>query len=177
MVERLELLIHERRVRVRIAVLARRIDADYCNRALSLVVVLKGAVVFATDLVRQISIPVTLDFVSASSYGTATRSSGNVTLGGTDGFDVAGRHVLVIEDILDTGRTSAAILDHLRQRGPASLALCALLRKPAAASLELPVRYVGFDIPDEFVVGYGMDYAERHRNLRDIHRLILDMGG
>ena len=176
MAERLELLIAERRIQALVAALARRIDADYRGRSLSLVVVLKGAVVFAADLLRRITIPVTLDFIGAASYGADTRSSGNVALGGLDRLDLAGRHVLVIEDILDTGRTSAAILGRLRKQRPASLALCVLLRKPAAAKLDLPVSYIGFDIPDDFVVGYGMDYAERYRNRRGIHRLVIDGG-
>jgi hypoxanthine phosphoribosyltransferase len=174
MAERLELLIPEGRIRARVAALARQIDADYRDKPLSLVVVLKGAVIFAADLMRQIAIPFSIDFIAAASYGAATRSSGAVALRGVDGLDLAGRHVLVVEDILDTGRTIAAILDRLRSYGSASLALCALLRKPAAAALDLPVGHVGFDIADDFVVGYGMDYAERYRNLRDIHRLILD---
>ena len=174
--ERLEPLIPERRIRARIAALARRIDADYRGKPLSLVVVLKGAAIFAADLMRRIGIPFTIDFIAAASYRNSTRSSGQVALGGIYGLALAGRHVLVIEDILDTGLTSAAILDRLRQRGPAGLALCTLLRKPAAAALDLPVPYVGFDIADDFVVGYGMDYAERYRNLRSIHRLILGGG-
>ena len=176
MVERLELMIPERRIRARVAALARRIDGDYRDKPLSLVVVLKGAAVFAADLMRQITIPFTIDFTAAASYGADTRSSGTVALGGLDGLDLAGRHVLVIEDILDTGRTSAAIFDRLRLSEPASLTLCTLLRKPAAAALDLPAGYAGFDIPDDFVVGYGMDYAERFRNLRGIHRLIFDGG-
>ena len=148
MTERLELVIPERRIRARVA----------------------------ADLMRQITIPFTIDFIAAASYGAGTRSSGKVALSGLDRLDLGGRHVLVVEDILDTGRTSAAIMDRLRLREPASLALCALLRKPAAAALELPVGYVGFDIPEDFVVGYGMDYAERHRNLRGVYRLILDGG-
>ena len=175
--ERLELLISERRIRARVAALARRIDADYHGRMLSLVVVLKGAYVFAADLSRRVCIPFTTDFISAASYGAGTRSSGTVALGSLDRLELDGRDVLVIEDILDTGRTSGAILDALRQRGPASLALCTLLRKPTATALDLPARYVGFDIPDDFVVGYGMDHAERHRNLRGIYRLILDGTG
>ena len=176
MSERLELMIPERRIRTRVAALGRRIDADYEGKPLSLVVVLKGAAIFAADLMRRMTIPFTIDFIAAASYGTGTRSSGKVELGGLDRLDLAGRHVLVVEDILDTGRTSAAILDQLRQRGPASLALCALLRKPAAAALELPVAHAGFDIADEFVVGYGMDYAEHYRNLRGIHRLVFADG-
>jgi hypoxanthine phosphoribosyltransferase len=174
MPETLARLISERRIGARIAALGRSIDADYRERPLSLVVVLKGAVVFAADLMRQITIPFALDFIAASSYGAATRSSGEVALGGLDRLDIGGRDVLVIEDILDTGLTSRAILDTMRRQEPASLALCALLRKPAAAALDLPVPYVGFDIPDEFVVGYGMDHAQRHRNLPAIYRLIPD---
>lgn len=172
--ERLDLLISDRRIRARVTALARRIDADYHGRKLSLVVVLKGAFMFAADLARQIGIPWTIDFISAASYGEGTRSSGTVAIEGLDRLELGARDVLVIEDILDTGRTSAAILDALLQRGPASLALCTLLRKPAARALDLPARYVGFDIPDDFVVGYGMDYAERYRNLRGIYRLVLD---
>ena len=180
MAEKLALLISERRIRARIAALGRTIDADYRDRPLVLVVVLKGACVFVADLMRRITIPFALDFIAASSYGKGTRSSGTVALGGLDQLDrldIGGRHALVIEDILDTGLTSAAILDALRQRGPASLGLCALLRKPAAAALDLPVAYVGFDIPDNFVVGYGMDHAERYRNLPAVYRLALGEGG
>jgi hypoxanthine phosphoribosyltransferase len=172
--ERLELLISERRIRARIAALARRIDVDYRGRHLSLVVVLKGAFVFAADLARRLGTPVTTDFISASSYGAGTRSSGNVALGGMDRLQLDGRHVLVVEDILDTGRTGAAVLDLLRRRGLASLALCTLLRKPAAGAPPLAADYVGFDIGHDFVVGYGMNYAERHRNLRGIYRLVPD---
>jgi hypoxanthine phosphoribosyltransferase len=175
--ERLELLISERQIRAQVAALARRIDADYRGRKLGLVVVLKGAFVFAADLARRIGIPCTIDFISAASYGAGILSSGRVALGGLERLEIGARDILVIEDILDTGRTSAAILDALHPRNPGSLALCTLLRKPAAATLDLPARYVGFDIPDDFVVGYGMDHAERHRNLRGIHRLIHDGGG
>lgn len=171
-IERIELLISERRIRARVAALARRIDADYHGRNLSLVVVLKGAFVFAADLARQLATSLTIDFISAESYGAGTRSSGTVALSGMDRLQLDGRHVLVIEDILDTGRTGAAVLDALRQRGPASLALCTVLRKPASVAVDLPADYVGFDIAPDFVVGYGMDHAERHRNLRAIYRLI-----
>jgi hypoxanthine phosphoribosyltransferase len=171
---RLELLISERRIAARVAALAHAIDADYRGKPLCLMVILKGAFIFAADLARRITLPFTLDFAAAASYGANTRSSGQVRLAGLDRVAIARRHVLVIEDILDTGRTGAAMLDALRRHGPASLALCTLLRKPAAAALDLPVGYVGFDIPDDFIVGYGMDYAERYRNLRGIYRLILD---
>ena len=174
MTERLEKLISERRLRIRTAALARQIEADYRGQPLSLVVVLKGAVIFAADLVRQITIPVTVDFIVASSYGAGTRSSGTLALGGFDGLAFAGRQVLVVDDILDTGLTGAAIIGRLRRLKPAGLALCALLRKPAALSVDLPVAYTGFDIPQNFVVGWGMDYAEHYRNLRGIYRLVLD---
>ena len=172
--ERLTLLISERRIRRRVAALAGAIDATYAGKPISLVVVLKGAFVFAADLLRRLTLPAAVDFVGAASYRAGTTSSGQVALAGFDGVAVGGRHVLVIEDILDTGRTSAAILDRLRAQQPASLALCALLRKPAAAALDLPVFAIGFDIADEFVVGYGMDYAERYRNLPGIYRLTFD---
>jgi hypoxanthine phosphoribosyltransferase len=177
MAERLELMISERRIRARTATLARRIEDDYRGKQLSLVIVLKGAVMFAADLVRHVTTPCTIDFIAASSYGEGTRSSGTVALSGLDRLDLDGRDVLVVEDILDTGRTLTAILDAIQRRGPASLALCALLRKPAAAVLDLPVGYIGFDIPPDFVVGWGMDYAERYRNLRGVYRLILEDGG
>lgn len=176
MSERLELLISEERIRARVAALAREIDAGSARRALSVVVVLKGAAIFAADLVRQLETPSTLDFIWAASYGGGTRSSGKVALSGLDRLDLGGRDVLLVEDILDTGRTCAAAITALRRQDASSLALCALLRKPAAAALDLPIAYVGFDIPDEFVVGYGMDYAERYRNLPGIHRLILGSG-
>ena len=176
MIERLELLISEERIRTRVAAVAREINADCRGKPLSLAVVLKGAAIFAADLVRQLETPVTLDFIWAASYGSGTRSSGEVALSGLDRLDLAGRHVLLVEDILDTGRTSVAAITALRRQDASSLALCALLRKPGAAALDLPVAYIGFDIADEFVVGYGMDYAERYRNLPGIHRLILGAG-
>ena len=174
--EPLQLLISERRIRGRVGALARRIDADYLGKKLSLVVVLKGACLFAADLLRQLTIPAAIEIIAASSSRDGARSSGEVRLAGADRLEIAGRHVLVVEDILDSGRTSTAIIADLRRRGPAGLALCVLLRKERAAGLALPVAYVGFEIPDDFVVGYGMDYAERYRNLRGVYRLVLDDG-
>lgn len=170
--DRLEPLLSARRIGARVGALARRIDADYAGLPLSLLVILKGAVIFASDLMRRIETPLVCDFIAAASYGAGTTSSGKVALGGIDRLDVAGRHVLIVEDILDTGLTCTALVGALRARDPASLALCALLRKPAAKALDLPVRYVGFDIAPEFVVGYGMDYAERYRNLAAVYRLV-----
>ena len=175
--ERLELVISERRLRAKTAALARRIEVDYRDRPPRLVVVLKGAAVFASDLMRCLGLPLTVDFIADASYGKDTRSSGQVALRGIERLDLAGRHVLVVDDILDTGLTSAAIFAHLRRLHPASLALCALLRKPAAGAPDLAAVYVGFDIADEFVVGWGMDHAEQYRNLRGVYRLVGAAGG
>jgi hypoxanthine phosphoribosyltransferase len=169
--ERLDLMISQQRIRARVAALARHVDEDYGGGNLTLVVVLKGAAIFAADLMRRIAIPFTVEYITASSYGAATRSSGRVGLRGIDALELAGRDVLIIEDILDSGLTAGAVLESVRQRRPASLALLPLLRKPAAPRQLLPVPQVGFDIADEFVVGYGMDFAERYRNLPAIYRL------
>ena len=172
--ERLEPLISEECIRRRVGELAGEIDADYRDKPLTLVIVQKGAVIFAADLMRQIGIPLTIEFVVASSYGKGTESSGRVTLRGTDNLDIAGRHVILVEDILETGLTSKAVIDELGRRAPASLALCTFLRKDRVSNRDLPTRYVGFEIPEEFVVGYGMDYAERYRNLSGVFRLIFE---
>jgi len=174
--ERLELLIPPRRISRRIETLARRIDADYRGARINLVVVLKGAFVFAADLARRLATPLTIDFVNAASYGAEIAPRGEPALLGVDRLDVAGRHVLLVEDILDTGHTASAIVDALRPRYPASVKVCALLRKPGAAAVDLQPAYLGFEIPADFVVGYGMDYAQRYRKLPGIHRLVLDGG-
>jgi hypoxanthine phosphoribosyltransferase len=172
--EHLEEVIGEDRIVARVAELGHAIAEEYHGRPLNLVVVLKGAFVFAADLVRRIETLLTLDFVTASSYRDGIHSTGKVALNGIHRLDLEGRHVLVVEDILDTGHTAAAVLAAVRERRPASLGLCALLRKPRARLLDLPVTAVGFDIADDFVVGYGMDYAERYRNLPSIYRLVFD---
>ncbi|MFN2496264.1 MAG: hypoxanthine phosphoribosyltransferase [Pseudonocardiaceae bacterium] len=135
------------------------------GRDLLLVGVLKGAVMFMTDLARALPIPVQLEFMAVASYGSATSSSGVVRILKDLDRDIAGRHVLIVEDILDSGLTLSWLLKNLASRRPASLEVCTLLRKPDAVKVEVPVRYVGFDIPTEFVVGYGLDYAERYRDL------------
>jgi hypoxanthine phosphoribosyltransferase len=172
--ERLEEVIAEDRILARVAELAHGIDGRYRGNPLALVVVLKGAFAVAADLIRRIETPLTVDFIGASSYRNSTRSTGEVALADIDRLDLEGRHALVVDDILDTGLTTAAILAAVRERRPASLRLCALLRKPRARALDLPVTAVGFDIADDFVVGYGMDYAERYRNLRAIYRLVFE---
>jgi hypoxanthine phosphoribosyltransferase len=172
--ETLRPLISARRIKQRVAELAAAISADHRGAALTLVIVLKGATVFAADLMRRIDTPFVIDFVRASSYGKAARSSGAVTLDDTPRLDIAGHHVIVVEDIVDTGLTITALLAALEKLGPASLDVCALLHKHVAGAKPVAIRYKGFDIPDEFVVGYGMDYAERHRNLPGVCRLVLD---
>jgi hypoxanthine phosphoribosyltransferase len=155
-----------------VAELAREIDADYRGRALTLIVVLKGASIFAADLMRQLTIPVAVEFITASSYGREVRSSGSVRVATPDTLDLAGRDVLVIEDIVDSGLTYRRLMETLGQFSPASLALCTLLHKHVARTT-VNIRYAGFEIPNQFVVGYGMDYAERYRNLPDICALSL----
>ena len=168
---RLRPLISARRIKRRVAELARQIEDDHRGAPLTLVIVLKGATVFAADLMRQIRIPFVIDFVRAASYGKAAISSGNVVLNDEERFDIAGHHVIVVEDIVDTGLTMAALLAALRRLGPTSLDVCALLHKHLPTAQPFAIRYKGFDIPDEFVVGYGMDYAERYRSLPGVYRL------
>jgi hypoxanthine phosphoribosyltransferase len=174
--ERLEPLIAAEQISERVGELARQIEKDHRGAKLALIVVLKGATVFAADLMRQIGIPFVIDFISASSYRDSARSSGHVLIRDSSGLDIRGQHVILVEDIVDTGLTINTILAELRGRGPASLDVCALLHKRVAGAQPVEIRYKGFDIPDVFVVGYGMDYAERHRNLPSICRLILGDG-
>ena len=163
-------LITEDAVREKTTELAEQIGKDYAERCappndLLLVGVLKGAVMFMTDIARALPLPVQLEFMAVSSYGSATSSSGVVRILKDLDRDIAGRHVLIIEDIIDSGLTLSWLLKNLESRGPSSLDVVTLLRKPEAAKLDVDVAYVGFDIPNEFVVGYGLDYAERYRDL------------
>ena len=166
-----EILIAEDRIAARIEELADRISADYADRELLLVGVLKGAAILMSDLARALSRPVTMEFMAVSSYGSSTSSSGIVRILKDLDRDISGQHVLVVEDIVDSGLTLSWLLRNLQARQPASLEVMALLRKPDAIKVEVPVRYLGFDIPNEFVVGYGLDYAERYRDLPYIARL------
>ncbi len=158
-------LVDEARVQVGVAKLAGRISEDYRGRDLLLVGVLKGAVVFMADLSRALTIPHQVDFIATSSYGSATETSGVVRLLKDLDHEIEGRHVVLVEDIVDSGLTLDYLLATLRPRRPASLEVCALLQKPDELRVEVPVKYKGFDIPSVFVVGYGLDYAERYRNL------------
>ncbi|MFZ0325458.1 MAG: hypoxanthine phosphoribosyltransferase [Actinomycetes bacterium] len=158
-------LVSEQEIRDRVQALAQQIDADYAGRDLLLVGVLKGAIMVMADLSRSLRTRVEMDWMAVSSYGSGTRSSGVVRIMKDLDRDITGRHVLVVEDIVDSGLTLSWLLRNLRSRGPASVEVCALLRKPEAVTVPVGVKYVGFDIPSEFVVGYGLDYGERYRNL------------
>ena len=162
-------LVTEEQLRRRIAELAEQVATDFLVEHsagdLILVGVLKGAVMFMTDLARALPIPVQLEFMAVASYGSATSSSGVVRILKDLDRDIAGRNVLIVEDIIDSGLTLSWLLRNLALRRPASLEVCTLLRKPDAVTIEVPVRYIGFDIPNEFVVGYGLDYGERYRDL------------
>jgi hypoxanthine phosphoribosyltransferase len=164
-------LFPEHQIRSRVAELAAEIDARYDGGDLLMVGVLKGAVMVMADLSRALATPVTMDWMAVSSYGSGTRSSGVVRILKDLDTDVMGRRILVVEDIVDTGLTLSWLVRNLQSRGPDSVEVLALLRKPTALTTEVDVHYVGFDIPDEFVVGYGLDHAERYRNLRDIATL------
>jgi hypoxanthine phosphoribosyltransferase len=166
-----EILIPEDRIAARISELADEISADYADREPVLVGILKGAAIVMSDLARALSRPVTMEYMAISSYGSSTSSSGIVRILKDLDRDISGEHVLVVEDIVDSGLTLSWLLRNLQSRQPASLTVMALLRKPDAVKVEVPVRYLGFDIPNEFVVGYGLDYAERYRDLPYIARL------
>lgn len=159
-----ETLVDEPSIRAKVAELGRRISDDYHGESLLLVGLLRGAIVFLSDLMRAIDIPVQLDFIGISSYGAST-DSGAVRLEMDLETDIAGRHVLIVEDIVDTGKTLSYLVQTLKARQPASLRICALLDKPERRLVPIVVDYVGFEIPDKFVVGYGLDFAEGYRNL------------
>jgi hypoxanthine phosphoribosyltransferase len=160
-----KVLVTQEEITTRLGELARAIERDYAGRDLLLVGVLKGAVMVMADLARALHRHVEMDWMAVSSYGSGTKSSGVVRILKDLDKDITGRDVLVVEDIIDSGLTLSWLLANLGSRGPASVEVCALLRKPEAAQVKVDVRYVGFDIPNEFVVGYGLDYAERYRNL------------
>jgi hypoxanthine phosphoribosyltransferase len=162
------MLVTEEQIHARLAEVARQIERDYEGKNVLLVGVLKGAVMVMADLSRELRIPVSMDWMAVSSYGSGTHSSGVVRILKDLDADLSGRHVLIVEDIIDSGLTLSWLTSNLRSRGPASVEICALLRKPAASSVDLDVKYVGFEIPNDFVVGYGLDYDERYRNLRGV---------
>ncbi len=166
-----QVLLSEEQILTRLEELAEQIWGDYSDKDVLLVGVLKGAVMVMSDLMRALPGSVEMDWMAVSSYGSGTKSSGVVRILKDLDTDISGRHVLIVEDIIDSGLTLGWIRTNLRSRTPASVEICTLLRKPEAAKVEIDVRYVGFDIPNDFVVGYGLDYAERYRNLRVVGTL------
>jgi hypoxanthine phosphoribosyltransferase len=160
-----EVLVDTEALRGRIAELGAEISADYEGRDLLLIGVLKGAVFFMADLMRKLTIPCEVDFMAISSYGASTDSSGVVRILKDLDINIEGRHVLVVEDIIDSGLTLSYLMRNLESREPATLEVCALLTKPDRREIDVPVRYVGFEIPNRFVIGYGLDFGERYRNL------------
>ena len=160
-----EVIVSQAALQERIAALGAEITQDYADHAPLLVGVLKGAFLFMADLARQIDLPVEFDFMAVSSYGNATRSSGVVRIVKDLDLDLTGRHVLIVEDIIDSGLTLAYLRKNLLARNPASVEVCALLVRDGLQKTELDLRYIGFEIPPDFVVGYGLDVAERYRNL------------
>ena len=160
-----EILVQPDELAHRVRELGEEISRDYAGRELLLVGVLKGAVFFLADLMRHIDIPCEVDFMAVSSYGSSTDTSGVVRILKDLDAPLEGRHVLIVEDIVDSGLTLQYLMRTLQTRGPSSLEVCALLTKPERRVVETPARYVGFEIPDKFAIGYGLDYAERYRNL------------
>jgi hypoxanthine phosphoribosyltransferase len=160
-----EILIDADALRARIAELGEEISAAYQGEELLLIGVLKGAVFFMADLMRHLTVPCEVDFMAISSYGAQTDSSGVVRILKDLDINIEGRHVLVVEDIIDSGLTLSYLVRNLESREPASLEVCALLTKPARREIDVPVRWIGFEIPNKFVIGYGLDFAERYRNL------------
>ena len=160
-----EVLFTEAQLKARVQELARQIERDYAGKEIMLISVLRGSFIFMADLCRAIDLPCTLDFMAVSSYGKGTSSSGQVQITKDLSEDISGRHIIVVEDILDSGNTLHYLLQLLEHRHPASIRLCTLLDKPERRVKPVEVHYTGFAIPDAFVVGYGLDYAEKYRNL------------
>lgn len=158
-------LISEEKLAARIKELGEQITADYAGKEILAIGVLRGAVLFMADLTRAIKVPVAIDFMAVSSYGAGTSSSGVVRILKDLDEDIEGKHVLIVEDIIDSGLTLSYLLDNIKSRKPASLKLCTLLNKPERRKAEVHIDYNGFTVPDYFVVGYGLDYAEKYRNL------------
>ena len=165
MSEKIRQLLSEEEVDCKIRQIGEQISRDYEGKSVHLICVLKGGVFFTCELAKRISVPVSLDFMSVSSYGNDTNSSGVVKIVKDLDETIEGKDVLIVEDIIDSGRTLSHLIEILKQRHPSSIRLCTLLDKPERREVEVPVDYTGFTIPDEFVVGYGLDYDQRYRNL------------
>lgn len=160
-----KILLDEDQLKERVRQLGQQITEDYKGENILVVGILKGAMIFLTDLVRNIDVPTSFDFMAVSSYGAGTVSSGVVRIMKDLDKSIEGKHVIIVEDIVDTGLTLQYLVENIKSRGPASLKLCTLLDKPERRKVDVPIDYKGFSIPDEFVVGYGLDYNERYRNL------------
>ena len=174
MAEKVNVMFSEEEVDKRIKELGEQISKDYADKEVHLVCVLRGGVFFMCELSKRITIPVSMDFMSVSSYGNDSKSSGVVKIVKDLDDSLEGKHVIVVEDIIDSGRTLSCLLEMLMERKPASLKLCTLLDKPARRVVEVPIDYTGFSVPDEFIVGYGLDYAQKYRNLPYIGVVELD---
>ena len=161
----MDVLIPHAQIQARVAELGAQISADYSGKDLTVIGILKGSVLFMADLIRAISMPLTIDFMAVTSYGSSTTSSGNVRILKDLDSSITGRHLLIVEDIIDSGLTMQYLLNNLASRGAASLRVCTLLDKPERRKADVAADYKGFEVPDEFVVGYGLDYAEKYRNL------------
>jgi hypoxanthine phosphoribosyltransferase len=172
-----DILVKPEELQNRVRELAAEISRDYADRDLVLIGVLKGAVFFLSDLMRELKVPCEVDFMAVASYGSATRSSGVVRILKDLDAVIEGRDVLIVEDIVDSGLTLQYLLRNLGARNPRSLEVCALLTKPERRKVQLPTRYVGFEIPDRFVIGYGLDHGERYRNLPFVAALKDDVAG
>ena len=166
-----KILVSSEQIEQKVKEIGKEITEDYKGKELMLVGILKGAAIFMADLARSIEIPVTMDFMAVSSYGSSTKSSGVVRIIKDLDSNIEGKHILIVEDIIDTGLTLNYITDNLNKRGASSVKICTLLDKPERRKVDVPVDYRGFVIPDEFVIGYGIDYAEKYRNLPDIFSL------
>lgn len=160
-----KILLDENQLKERVRQLGQQITEDYKGESILVVGILKGAMIFLADLVRNIDVPTAFDFMAVSSYGAGTVSSGVVRIMKDLDKSIEGKHVIIVEDIVDTGLTLQYLVENIKSRGPASLKICTLLDKPDRRKVEVPISYKGFSIPDEFVVGYGLDYNERYRNL------------
>ncbi|MGN0165624.1 MAG: hypoxanthine phosphoribosyltransferase [Lachnospiraceae bacterium] len=165
MEHKISVMFSEEEVNKRVRELAARIDEEYKGEEVHLICILKGSIFFTAELAKRINLPVTLDFMSVSSYGDGTESSGRIRIVKDLDENIEGKNVIVIEDIIDSGRTLSFLMDMLSARKPKTLKLCTLLNKPDRRVVDVPVDYIGFDIPDKFVVGYGMDYAQKYRTL------------
>ncbi len=163
-----KILLTKEQIEKRVEQMGRQISEDYNGKDLIAVAILRGSVIFFSDLMRQISIPMAIDFMAVSSYGSGSESSGSAHIKFDMQEDISGKHLLIVEDIIDSGVTLSGLMEMLKGRKPASIEMCCLLNKPERRRVEVPVKYIGFDIPDEFVVGYGLDYASKYRNYENV---------